>query len=117
MGILGPTAGESFAAHMGVPDEYPGGNELCRDLDDAMYEAGLWLLREQQAADPVLRAMMDDRYRLLELVDGVSVGSLPPGRRLSQLQFVASLAAARGRRVGVVAGAARRVRADRRGRG
>jgi hypothetical protein len=79
MGILGPTAGESFAAHMGVPDEYPGGNELCRDLDDAMYEAGLWLLREQQAADPVLRAMMDDRYRLLELVDGVSVGSLPPG--------------------------------------
>lgn len=80
MGILGPTAGESFAAHMGVPDEYPGGNELCRDLDDAMYEAGLWLLREQQAADPVLRAMMDDRYRLWELVGGVPVSR--PERRL-----------------------------------
>jgi hypothetical protein len=77
--MIGPTVGETFAAYQGVPDEYPGGNDLARELDDAMWEAGMYVLRERQAEDPVLRAMMDDRYRLWELVDGVPVGNLPPG--------------------------------------
>jgi len=86
MGFLGPTAGESWLAHVGVNDEYPGLDRLTRDVEDAMWEAAWDVLRDHAAADPLLRVMADERcvlwtsytYRAGDLPAGTKFGMAVP---------------------------------------
>lgn len=77
-GILGPTAGESWLAYVGVPDDYPDLTELAREIDDGMWEVAQEILAERKLEDPVLRTMADERCSLWVLVS-VPAGVLPAG--------------------------------------
>lgn len=72
------TIGETWIEYMGVPGEYPGFMDLAHGVSDAMWDAAADILRGQVAADPVLRAMLDDRYRLWEPVE-LRAGMVPVG--------------------------------------
>lgn len=57
-------ATESWLNYIDLPAEYPGTDGLVRDLDDAISEAIADVMREWKARDPLLRAMLDERYAL-----------------------------------------------------
>lgn len=82
-GILGPTAGESWLAYVGVPTDYPDLGELAREIDDGMWEAGQEILAERKAEDPTLRAMADERCTLWIYVN-VPAGTLPTGAHVER---------------------------------
>jgi hypothetical protein len=63
-GILGPSAGETWVAYVGVPDEYPNTGDLAHEVDDAMWEAALFVLEERELEDPLLRVPTDERATL-----------------------------------------------------
>jgi hypothetical protein len=81
-GILGPTAGETWLAYIGVPDDYPDRDLLARMVDDAMWDAALDVLRDEKARDPLLRAMADERCRLWDVYT-CPAGTLPVGTHIS----------------------------------
>lgn len=80
-GVLGPTAGESWLAYVGVPDDYPDINSLAREIDDAMWEAAQSLLEERKRADPLLRVLADERCTLWTWTT-VPAGILPFGAEI-----------------------------------
>lgn len=75
-GILGPTAGESWLAYVGVSDEYPDLGDLDREVDDAMWEAARHVLEQRKLEDPLLRVMADERCTMWT-IEKVPAGTLP----------------------------------------
>lgn len=71
-------ATESWLNYIDLPAEYPGTDRLVRDLDDAISEAIADVMRDWKARDPLLRAMLDDRYAPWTWVTAPA-GQLPVG--------------------------------------
>lgn len=76
------TPGEQYLLYIDLPDEFLGSDALARDLDDAIFDACLDVMRDWKAGDPLLRAMADDRYRPWEWHTRCA-GELPVGTQVT----------------------------------
>lgn len=62
--MLGPTPAEGFLAWAGLPDDYPHGDQLARELDDELFTAAELVLADWKRQDPLLRVMLHDDCEL-----------------------------------------------------
>lgn len=62
--MLGPTPAEGFLAWAGLPNDYPHGDQLAKELDDELFTAAELVLADWKRQDPLLRVMMHDDCEL-----------------------------------------------------
>jgi hypothetical protein len=79
--MLGPTAGDTYLAFIGLPDEYPGAGDLARELDDEIAMAAALVVQDWKGRDPLLRAMLDERCELNRW-ERYKLGELPVGTNI-----------------------------------
>ncbi len=60
--MIGSTAGEGYAAHIELPEEYPGREELIRDLDDEILTVAEQVVADWKRKDPLLGVMLHPDY-------------------------------------------------------
>ncbi len=79
--MLGPTPAEGFLAWVGLPDDYPHGDQLVTELNDELFTAAELVMAEWKRRDPLLRVLLHEDCALWRWVE-MPAGDVQYGTRI-----------------------------------